>query len=44
MVTKTKKKKVITFSLWGNNPRYTVGAIKNADLAAQMRADVEQEA
>ena len=24
---------VITFSLWGNNPRYTVGAVRNAELA-----------
>lgn len=26
-------KKVISFSLWGNNPKYTIGAIKNANLA-----------
>jgi len=26
-------KKVITFSLWGDNPKYTIGAIKNAELA-----------
>ena len=32
----TTKKKVISFSLWGNNPLYTVGAIKNADLAPQI--------
>lgn len=25
--------KVISFSLWGNNPKYVVGAIKNAKLA-----------
>lgn len=25
--------KIISFSLWGNNPKYTVGAIKNAELA-----------
>ena len=25
-------KKVISFSLWGNNPIYTIGAIKNAEL------------
>ena len=25
--------KVISFSLWGNNPKYTIGAIKNAILA-----------
>jgi len=26
-------KKIISFSLWGDNPKYTHGAIKNADLA-----------
>ena len=26
-------KKVISFSLWGDNPTYTIGAIKNAELA-----------
>ena len=26
-------KRVISFSLWGNHPRYNIGAIKNADLA-----------
>lgn len=25
--------KIIAFSLWGNNPKYVVGAIKNAQLA-----------
>lgn len=25
--------RVISFSLWGNNPKYTIGAIKNAELA-----------
>ena len=25
--------KVISFSLWGDNPIYTVGAIRNAELA-----------
>jgi hypothetical protein len=25
-------KKVISFSLWGENPKYTIGAIKNAEL------------
>ena len=25
-------KKIISFSLWGNNPKYCVGAIKNAEL------------
>lgn len=27
--------KVISFCLWGNNPKYTVGAIKNIELAKQ---------
>jgi hypothetical protein len=26
-------KKIISYSLWGNNPKYTIGAIKNANLA-----------
>jgi hypothetical protein len=26
-------KKVISFSLWGDNPKYTMGAIRNAELA-----------
>ena len=25
--------KLITFSLWGDDPKYTVGAIRNAELA-----------
>ena len=25
--------KVLSFSLWGDNPKYTVGAIKNSELA-----------
>lgn len=28
--------KIISFSLWGNNPKYTVGAIKNAELAREV--------
>jgi protein O-GlcNAc transferase len=32
-------KKIISFSLWGNNPKYTVGAIKNADLAIKIYPD-----
>jgi len=28
--------KIISFSLWGNNPKYTVGAIKNAELAKKI--------
>jgi len=26
-------KKIIAFSLWGDNPKYTIGAIKNAEIA-----------
>jgi len=29
-------KRVIAFSLWGDNPVYTVGAIRNADLAKEI--------
>jgi len=29
----SEKKRVIAFSLWGSNPKYTVGAVKNAELA-----------
>lgn len=28
--------KIIAFSLWGDNPKYTIGALKNADLARQI--------
>ena len=28
-------KKIISFALWGNNPKYTIGAIKNANLAKE---------
>ena len=28
--------KVISFSLWGNNPKYCVGAIRNAELALKI--------
>lgn len=31
--------KLITFSLWGDNPKYTVGAIKNAILAKEIYPD-----
>ena len=34
-------KKVISFSLWGNNPTYNVGAIKNAEDALLMYPDFE---
>jgi hypothetical protein len=26
-------KKIISFSLWGDNPKYTIGAIRNAELS-----------
>jgi hypothetical protein len=29
-------KKLISFSLWGDNPIYTIGAVKNADLAKEI--------
>ena len=32
-------KKIISFSLWGTNPKYTIGAIKNADLAEEIYPD-----
>jgi len=31
--------KIISFSLWGSNPKYTVGAIKNAQLAKDLYPD-----
>ena len=32
-------KKIISFSLWGINPKYTIGAIKNANLALEIYPD-----
>jgi hypothetical protein len=32
-------KKIISFSLWGENPKYTIGALKNADLAIELYPD-----
>jgi hypothetical protein len=32
-------KKIISFSLWGDNPIYTIGAIKNTDLAKEIYPD-----
>jgi hypothetical protein len=29
-------KKIIAFSLWGNNPKYTIGAVKNANLTNEI--------
>lgn len=34
-------KKVVSFSLWGNNPRYIEGAIKNCFLSAKYYPDWE---
>ena len=31
--------KIISFCLWGNDPKYTVGAIKNAELAKSIYPD-----
>jgi hypothetical protein len=28
--------KIIAFSLWGNNPKYTIGAIRNAEIAKKI--------
>ena len=33
--------KVLSFSLWGNNPTYNIGAIKNAELAKQYYPNFE---
>jgi hypothetical protein len=32
-------KKIISFSLWGDNPKYTIGAIKNAELIKKIYPD-----
>ena len=32
-------KKVISFSLWGDNPKYCVGAVRNAELAPKIYPD-----
>tara|TARA_B100000686_G_C16748360_1_gene950908 strand:+ start:72 stop:737 length:666 start_codon:yes stop_codon:yes gene_type:complete len=32
-------KKLITFSLWGHDPKYLVGAIRNAELAQEIYPD-----
>jgi len=29
-------KKIIAFSLWGNNPKYTIGAVKNSKIASEI--------
>lgn len=34
-------KKVISFSLWGDNPTYNIGAIKNAQLAKELYPNFE---
>ena len=31
--------KVISFSLWGDDPKYTIGAVRNAELAAKIYPD-----
>ena len=31
--------KVISYSLWGDNPVYTIGAVRNAELAAELLPD-----
>ena len=32
-------KKIISYSLWGNTPMYTIGAIRNAEMAKQIYPD-----
>jgi len=32
-------KKIISFSLWGDNPKYTIGAIRNAELSKEIYPD-----
>lgn len=34
-----KQTNVVSFSLWGDNPKYTIGALKNADLVARFYPD-----
>lgn len=34
-------KKIISFSLWGNNPTYNIGAIRNAEIAKDVYPDFE---
>lgn len=34
-------KKVLTFTLWGSQPKYTIGAIKNADIAKNIYPEFE---
>jgi hypothetical protein len=34
-------KKIVSFSLWGNNPTYNIGAIKNVELAKYFYPDFE---
>ena len=34
-------RKVISFSLWGDNPKYTIGAIKNSEIAPFIYPDWE---
>jgi hypothetical protein len=35
----SKQKKIISFCLWGKNPKYTIGAVKNAVLAKEVYPD-----
>jgi hypothetical protein len=32
-------KKIISFSLWGDNPKYTIGSIRNAELSKEIYPD-----
>ena len=33
------KKRYLSFSLWGENPLYTIGALRNAELAKELYPD-----
>ena len=40
-IAENGKKKVLSFCLWGEEPRYNVGAVKNAELAASYYPEFE---
>lgn len=41
MFLQGKMKRVLTFTLWGSQPKYTIGAIKNADIAKDIYPEFE---
>ena len=38
-INETNMKKIISFCVWGNNPKYCIGAIKNSILSKQIYPD-----